>query len=138
MTTKRVPLSQLHISGIRHPSLPPELVSRVEQLAQALPDAHPQSLAEWLDGFQRDANPAREIAIWEVIALANSSFAHQRVLSPEERQEALGLLLHISLGEQDSYILEQPLQLLTLDDRKQLLSDFSAARSSLGTLDQIA
>ena len=34
------------------------------EIQQPLAEVHPKTIAEWEDGFRRDAEPEREIAIW--------------------------------------------------------------------------
>jgi hypothetical protein len=54
---------------------------------------YPISHQEWLDGFQRDQSPEKQIAIWEQISSAYTAFLSQNEISAECHREAFALLL---------------------------------------------
>ena len=62
------PAHEIKRSDVRHSCLPDTMVSRIILIRHARYDVMPHSLKEWVDGFQRDANPTQEIEIWESIA----------------------------------------------------------------------
>lgn len=53
---------------MRHSVLPAALVDRIRAYKQILGDADSTSLHRAIDNFKRDANPEREVEIWEHIA----------------------------------------------------------------------
>ncbi|HZP04053.1 MAG TPA: toll/interleukin-1 receptor domain-containing protein [Terracidiphilus sp.] len=50
---------------IRHNDLSSELVGRIRLIRASLLGIHTHSMSAWLDGFKRDADPSREVAVWE-------------------------------------------------------------------------
>jgi hypothetical protein len=64
----RVDVSDAVPAPIRHKVLPPDLVGRIRLIRAALFAIDPHSMAYWLDGFQRDAFPTRNVAVFERIA----------------------------------------------------------------------
>ena len=59
---------QDQIAPLRHADLPSDLIDRIRKLQPAFAEVYPLSLKEWLDGFQRDTNPEREVMTWETMA----------------------------------------------------------------------
>ncbi|WP_257169424.1 toll/interleukin-1 receptor domain-containing protein [Bradyrhizobium sp. SRS-191] len=82
---ERVDPKKLKPSPFRHLRLSSELLSRVRLIRAALLEVHPLSMEAWIDGFRRDTNPDREIAIWERIASTYLECAYLR--APAERQK---------------------------------------------------
>ncbi|WP_315725638.1 MULTISPECIES: toll/interleukin-1 receptor domain-containing protein [unclassified Bradyrhizobium] len=82
---QRVDPKKLKPSPFRHLRLSSELLSRVRLIRAALLEVHPLSMEAWIDGFRRDTNPDREIAIWERIASTYLECAHSS--APSERQK---------------------------------------------------
>ena len=121
-----VDLSAIQTGPIRHSELAPELIERIKAFQSVFADLYPQTLEQWIEGFQRDVHPEQEIAIWESIARALTAFSKTRELTGEARQEAFGLLLQRS-GTSDDKVLEGArLKQLTRDDAKRLLSLYSS------------
>ncbi|MEZ2407148.1 toll/interleukin-1 receptor domain-containing protein [Bosea sp. RCC_152_1] len=66
--SEKIPLNLIEMAPIRHERLPIELIRRISIIRNVLSDVHPLSMAEWVDGFQRDTHPSKEIRVWEFIA----------------------------------------------------------------------
>ena len=98
MRQKRVSPKDLKPGPIRHEQLPPSLVARIEAVRSALEEVYPQSMAEWLDGFQRDADPEREVIWWERLARCYVEYISQKQLNPEQRKAAFSLIFKLGLG----------------------------------------
>jgi hypothetical protein len=111
--------------ALQHKTLPPQLVLRIRCLYEALDEyLHwPGGFADWLDGFQRDMRPEREVAIWEYMAKVLAEFVKDRVLSPEARKEAY-LLLMVATSATDEGIEQQlrKIRHLSSEDLRQLIA----------------
>src|SRR4051812_12718202 len=55
---------ELHLGEIKHPSFSEDIRAYIRQIQEAFAEHRPLSFEEWEEGFRRDANPEREIAIW--------------------------------------------------------------------------
>jgi hypothetical protein len=119
--------SGLQPGPIRNTTLPNALVERIRRLKSVFAEVYPRSHAEWLDGFQRDAVPEREVAIWEAMGAAYTSFTRERSLSLDAKREVLGLLLVRSAADEQSTLANAKLRHLTRDDAQQLLRLYSTA-----------
>lgn len=78
-------------------------MARLHAVRATLGDADTQSLDEWVDNFRRDADPDRELSIWEAIAGAFARYATPRpALSAAARRDVMRVLLLRSMaGEAD-------------------------------------
>jgi hypothetical protein len=111
---------------IRHRELPAALIERIRKFEKTFAEIYPVTHEEWLDGFKRDANPEREIALWEHIASAYAQFVSTGDFTTEARSEAFGLLL-IRSGSTAVESLFSDLKYLTEDQARNLLSLYEAA-----------
>lgn len=125
-TTTTVDPATLELGPIRHAELPPALIERVKALEPVFADVYPITHEQWLEGFQRDVHPEREIAIWEQIAIAFSQFTAGRNLSREVRREAFGLLLFRSGATADATLKQAKLKYLTREEARKLVNLYKA------------
>jgi hypothetical protein len=92
--TERILIKDIKMGGpIQHPTLPPMLMLRIQRLHGVLVEHVGMGLGEWVEGFQRDLHPEREVIIWEGLARALESFTKARGLGPLARGEVYKLLL---------------------------------------------
>jgi hypothetical protein len=66
---------QLRQGEIKHPEFDEGIRDYIRQIQSAFAEHHPLSFEEWEDGFRRDANPEREIALWSHAADVYAAFA---------------------------------------------------------------
>jgi len=66
---------QLKQGELKHPEFDEGIRKYIRQVQDAFAEQHPLSFEEWEEGFRRDANPAREIAIWSHAAEIYKGFA---------------------------------------------------------------
>jgi hypothetical protein len=66
---------QLHRGEIKHAEFNEDIRDYIRQIESAFAEHRPLSLEEWEDGFRRDANPEREIALWSHAADVYTAFA---------------------------------------------------------------
>ncbi len=111
--------------AIRQTELPSELIDRIRRLQTVFSEVYPISHQEWLDGFQRDQVPENEVAVWEQMASAYTTFLGENDLEEAARQEAFRLLLvrsSTSSVESELSKLEQ----LTVDQARSLVALYQA------------
>ncbi|MDI3283649.1 Fic family protein [Polyangium sp. 15x6] len=108
-------------------SLTPEQIKRIEAVQKVFAAIDPSPLEKWLDDFARDANPDREITIYEAMAQAYTSFCSQRSLTLDAQLEVFGLLLMRSGASDDEVLQRAKLEHLSLADARALLRGYSAS-----------
>ena len=95
---KKIRLKDIKQGPLRHRTLPSTLLLRIRALhAQLKGYDGCGSLANWMEGFQRDMHPEREVAIWESIARTLTTFLEGRDLGKAHRQEAYMAVLSYSM-----------------------------------------
>lgn len=97
-TPTLISISKIKPSPIRHKALSPHLLTRIQLVHGVLNDAVPMSLAEMITNFQRDTNPASEIAAWERIACAYSIACKCENIPREQRRDLFAELLGFSIS----------------------------------------
>lgn len=87
---------------LRYPALPDAFVERVKAYKRILAEVEPAPLEDTLADFMRDANPERELAIWECIAAAYDGFvSEQPSVALAAKREAFRVLVACSIGSKD-------------------------------------
>ena len=135
MKSKRgngIAIPQLEKGLIRHPTLPLALISRIENIAGMLAEVNSQPAVEWVEDFQRDQNPEKEVVVWEAMAAAYSVFTKDRNLTVEAKKETFGLLLMRSMNDERSVLSEAPLKRLSRADAVALLAAFGRIAGAQG------
>jgi hypothetical protein len=66
---------QLKQGNIKHPPFDEGIRAYIRQIQEAFAEQRSLSFDEWEDGFRRDTNPEREIAIWSHAADIYTAFA---------------------------------------------------------------
>jgi hypothetical protein len=74
------------------------LLARIRAFRSKLEEVHPLSMEEWLDGFQRDANPENEVAWWERLARCYEEYSGQKELDLQQRKAAFKLIFGLAMG----------------------------------------
>lgn len=134
MSHEEIPISQISLGAPATHRLSASQKIRIHQIAEEMAEVYPQSDEEWIDGFAADRQPEREIVIWEIVALAYSSFVQARDLSTAAKREVLNLALNRSLGCSEQAVLKKPLAELTGAEREAFLDTFDSVASSLEML----
>ena len=99
MTDERyavVDLSRINPGPILHATLPPSFIVRAELVLHAFGDAAVFDFAAFVENFQRDADPMRELMIWERMASAFLSLT-SGTSTPDERRAISSALLRVSM-----------------------------------------
>ena len=123
--SKAVLASQLEKGPLRHVTLPADLVTRIGNLADVFAEVDGRPPAEWMEDFQRDQNPEKEILIWEGMAAAYSIFTKDRSLGAEAKKEAFHLLVLRSMNPGALVLKDLPLKKLTHTDAGALLQTYA-------------
>jgi len=82
----------LHAGPVRHGPFPEEIRDYIRDIHAAFAEHRELSFEEWEDGFRRDANPEREIAIFSHAADVYRRFTADEP-SPERRHDVYRLLV---------------------------------------------
>ena len=96
--SKEPNLKKLTPGPIRQPRLSPGLALRIEAIRTTVAEVCPISAEEWLDGFQRDQHPEREVVWWERVARCYTDFTAKKTLPSEQKQAAFKVIFGLFGG----------------------------------------
>ena len=113
------------------PPLTSGLVARIRVLKSTLDEVYPKSFDDWVQGFELDWNPERELLLWECMALTYRNFTDGRALSKEAKEEALQVTLQCSLGRTEEYILKSERKVLHTVEIIALVDCYRAASEAI-------
>lgn len=103
---------KLQPGPIRHKSLPPELLERIEAVYGVIGPYFGTTLEQFEIGFMRDMQPEIEVAIWCSITAAwlayHEKYLNDEPLPDEQERELIGALIAISTGVEDVASLNVP------------------------------
>jgi hypothetical protein len=113
---------QLKISDYRHPPFTGDRKLEVLTLVYAFPGVYEQTYAFWEDGFRRDLNPDREIAVWKHIAAVYGKHAREHALA--YRQELFSLVLACSSADAERIGLIFQCTVIPDEDYREITEDY--------------
>lgn len=116
--------------------LHPSLVARIVQIKASFDEVYPKSIEEWVEGFELDALPEREIMIWECMAIAYLAFSEGHLLSRQGKDEALKCILACSLGRSDDLVTSD-YKALQATDIQDLVRHYRSAAESIYASDHV-
>jgi hypothetical protein len=104
--------SKLRPGPIRHETLPPELLDRINAVFDVIGRYTGMNLEEFEIGFMRDMHPEREVAIWGSITAAwlayHKQYLNDEILPDDEERSLLAAVIAISTGVDDLAKLNVP------------------------------
>jgi hypothetical protein len=121
---KSADLASLHSGPIRHQSLNTGQMERINKLRDALAEVERSPIEKWVDNFKRDANPDKELAVWERIAAGYTRYCSRKRLSKEAKEDVFQLLLLRSMASEKEVLNHIKLKTLTVDEAKETLKEF--------------
>jgi hypothetical protein len=128
---ERLKTEDIKPGPVLHDTLTPHQVERLRKLRAALAEVDDSSLEKWIDDFRHDANPDREIAVFEAIAQAYQAFCTSRPRTLAQKQDVFNLLLERSGTTDEDVLKHRKLKALTIDDAKEALSYYKKAATPI-------
>lgn len=99
---RTVKMSDLNKGPVIHQAIPDDFIERVKNFKQVLSEVETSTMEEALDNFQRDADPEKELFLWEHIAkIYQWTIDANTGLTPEQKKEVFALLLSLSMAMED-------------------------------------
>jgi hypothetical protein len=116
--------NQLKPGPIRHEKLSDLQIQRIKKIRGAFSEVDQSSFDKWVDDFRRDADPDREIAVWERMAAAYSRYISGKNLSLESKLEVFQVVLLRSSAPAEEVLSHLTLKVLTAEDAKEIMKGF--------------
>jgi hypothetical protein len=98
---------------------------RIKTLQQTFAEVDETPLDEWIDNFKRNADPNREIMVWERIAEAYTRYCSLHPLTVEAKKEVFSILVTRSMVSEDEALKQIKPKLLTINDAKEVMSFYT-------------
>ena len=117
-------VTDLKQGPVRHPPFEGEVRELVVRIQKSLEEVYPHTYEFWEDGFRRDANAEREIALWLHISRIHSDFVKSRTTNLEERKDAFHVLVACSNGSEETALQTVQLSSLKQTDAQLLVQKF--------------
>ena len=122
--SKWVDPASLKPGQIKHERLSSGQMERIHKLRDTLAEVHHSPLEKWIDDFKRDADPDKELAVWERIADGYTRYCSRKPLSVEAKKDVFQLLLLRSMASEQEVLNHIKLKTLTIDEAKETLREF--------------
>ena len=91
----------------RQSKLTPGQLTRVQKLQTDLVEVDPSSLDKWVEDFEKDRNPEKEIRVWEAMDAAYHSYCSKHHLSSAAKKDVINILLLRSTTSNETEILKR-------------------------------
>lgn len=117
---------QLEPGELRHPPFDDDRRRRIRSIRSALTEVYPLTLEQWEDGFRRDANPDREIGVWQRIARIYERATAFRNWSPGQKLDIFRVIVACSNGPSESVPYTVSLESLSRADAEAVIDLYLA------------
>ena len=124
--TNWVDPNKLEPGPIRHASLTEEQMTRVRHVQKTFSQVDSSPIEKWVEDFQRDANPDRELSLWETMANAYETYTSSKNLGLDAKKEVFQVVLLRSGAPDEEVLKHLKLKVLTEKDAKEIMADFTA------------
>ena len=121
---ERVDTATMKPGPIQHEQLSDEQLRRITHLHEILAEVDPSSLETWTDNFKRDMHPDQEIAVWERIARAYTTYTSQKNLSLDAKGDVFQTLVLASMSSDEASIKSLKLKVLSEDEARKIMKAF--------------
>lgn len=134
-TVQMINPKDIQVGPTRHDSLTAGQLARVTRIQATFAEVYSVSLAQTIENFRRDADPDRELAVWETMATAYEQYLRRqpRALGQPQKKEVFALLLSRSMMPAADAIANARLVHLSPAEARQVLALYEAAPAPLHT-----
>lgn len=119
-----VKASQIKKAPIRHKPFTNSVRKELRLIEQALKEVYPRSLAEWEDGFRRDENPTREIALWKRIVSVYQAAIAGVGFTKAQRVECFGIIVRCTTTPADKVLEVTALSALSREQAQAIIGRY--------------
>lgn len=109
---------------IRHDTLSDEQMARILALQAVFVELDRYSVEQWVDDFKRDADPDKELRVWERMAKAYRSYCDGKQLSAVTKNDVYRVVLLRSMASEQEVLERVKLDELSRDDMIAVMKGF--------------
>jgi hypothetical protein len=122
---------QLKQGEIKHPEFEEGVREYIRQIQAAFAEHRPLSFEEWEEGFRRDANPAREIALWSHAADVYTAFVGTEPSAERRRDVYRCIIACLTTGPDSVWQVLKP-EVLSRPEAEQVVNRFFGKSANPG------
>lgn len=119
-----VETATLKPSPHQHPPFDDELRAIMHRLADTLGEVYPITVEQWEDGFRRDKDAEREIAIWLHLAGVYARVTNGQPLTLAEKQDVFRLVLSCANNPREHVLKAAGIQSLSRPEAEAIMETF--------------
>jgi hypothetical protein len=119
---ERLKTDEIQMGSVRRETLTGQQIERLRKLQVALAEVDDSPIERWIDDFRYDANPDREIGVFEAVAEAYQAFCSARPRDLAQKKDAFGLLLDRAGSTYEDSLKNYELRVLSIAEAKEVLS----------------
>lgn len=109
---------------IQRNKLSDEQMARIREIRSTFAEVDSSTMEKWVDDFKRDANPDRELEVWERMSKAYKSYCTGRTLSLIAKKDVFGVVLLRSSASEQDVLKHVQLKELSRDDAVEVMKGF--------------
>lgn len=123
---------QLHQGEVKHPEFDEGIRDYIRQIQAAFAEHRSLSFEEWEEGFRRDANPEREVAIWSHAADIYTAFAGNEPVADRRKDVYRCIVTCLTTGPDAVWQVLRP-EVLSQSEAEQVVNRFFGKQAAPGT-----
>ena len=108
--------STIQPGPIRRDTLNDEQMARIRALQTVFVEVDGQTVEQWVDNFKRDADPDKELRVWERMAKAYRAYCDGKQLSATAKKDVYRIVLLRSMAPEHEVLDKVKLSELSRDD----------------------
>jgi hypothetical protein len=116
--------NRLEAGELKHDTLSQAQMADIERLHSIFSEVDGADLASWVEDFKRDADPNREIAIWEAMAVAYEGYCEGKELDIKTKKEVYMLVLLRSSAEAGEVLKHIQLRFLSKQEALKVMDGY--------------
>jgi hypothetical protein len=109
---------------IRRDALSDEQMARIRALQAVFVEVDGQTVEKWVDNFKRDADPDKELRVWERMAKAYRTYCEGKKLSVAAKKDVYRVVLLRSMASEQDVLERVNLNELSRDDAIAVMKGF--------------
>jgi hypothetical protein len=99
-------------------------MARIRTLQATFVEVDGQAVDQWVDNFKRDADPDRELRVWERMAKAYRAYCDGKKLSLEAKKDVYRIVLLRSMASEQDVLERVKLKGLSRDDAIEVMKGY--------------
>jgi hypothetical protein len=119
-----VDIKTIQPGPVRWDALSDEQMARIRSLQATFAEVDGQTVEKWVDDFKRDADPDKELRVWERMAKAYRAYCDGRKLSTEAKKDVYRVVLLRSMASEQDVLERAELKELSREDARAVMKSF--------------